>query len=181
MMRAIVILAVFLSGLGIGGVGGWRLAYLGAAQAVEEGLLAGQRPPQFSVTDLNGTQRSLEDYAGNILVLHFWATWCPYCRSQIPQLQTLHNEWGRKGVEVLAISTDENPQQLQQFVEANRLPYPIIADNGEGGPYFLGDRYEVSSIPVTYILDREGKVFLRLQGAIDLIRAVEAALSEPAV
>ena len=164
---------VFSAGLLVGGVSGWQLGREHAVQNAR-GLGIGQRPPDFAVQDLAGASQSLQQHKGRVVVLHFWASWCGFCRSEIPELLALHNEWSARGVDVLTVSIDRQPEQLRQFLAATPLPYPIIVDQEQGD--LLASRFDVSGIPVTYIVDRDGRIALHLQGASDITAAVRETL-----
>lgn len=140
------------------------------AASVSKGLRPGKQPPDFSASDLNGTTQSLKAYRGKVVVLHFWATWCPYCRNEAPKLKTIHQRWGGKDVQVLAVSVDEDQGKLHQFVKAQQLPYTVIWEGDAQDA--LSDLYAVSGIPVTYIIGRDGLVAERFTGAADLVPAV---------
>ena len=140
------------------------------------GLGVGYRPPEFSVVDLQGQPHTLKQYQGQVLVLHFWAHWCPYYRSEIPELMQLYRERGSKGVQVLTVSTDQEPAKLRQFVKQSALPYPIVADAEADSP--LADQYGISGIPMTYVITRDGYIAARLNGASDITDAVERALDQ---
>lgn len=135
------------------------------------GLGVGYRPPEFTVRDLNGTWQSLGSQKGNVVVLHFWASWCPYCRSEIPELTELQQQWTSKGVRVLAVSTDDDVEKLKQFATQSGLPYPIIAD-AEAEDSVV-EQYAISGIPVTYVIGRDGLIAHRLVGASEIIDAVK--------
>lgn len=141
------------------------------------GFGVGYRPPEFTASDLNGTRQSLADQKGSVVVLHFWASWCPYCRSEIPELTQLHREWASKGVRVVTISTDEDVAKLKQFVMQSGLPYPIIADAEAEDS--VAEQYAITGIPMTYIIDRDGLIVQRLTGASEIIEAVKRALAQP--
>ena len=145
---------------------------LGASEAI--GLEVGDRPPPFSARDLTGTRHALTSYQGCVLVLHFWASWCPYCRGEIPKITALHNEWRLKGVQVLTISTDRDAEQLRRFVKQAALPYPVIADGEVRSS--VADEYGISGIPVTYIVAPDGRIASRLDGSADIVGAVQDAL-----
>ncbi len=140
------------------------------------GLGEGFRLPPFAATDLNGQEHTVTQYEGSVLVLHFWASWCPYCRSEIPELTTLHREWGEKGVRVLTVSTDEDPDELRRFVTQAGLPYPIIADAQAARS--LAGQYGISGIPMTFVVARDGRIASRLHGSSEIIQAVERALTQ---
>ncbi len=139
------------------------------------GLGKGFRPPSFTATDLDGTTHTLEEYQGRVLVLHFWASWCPYCRTEIPELRELQQQWTSKDVRVLAVSTDEDLDTLKRFIAQHRLPYPVIADAQQETP--ISDQYGVSGIPVTYVMGRDGRIAERLNGAGEVIEAVQRVLA----
>ena len=139
------------------------------------GLGVGYRPPEFSALDLNGQRHSLSDYRGRVVVLHFWASWCPYCRGEIEELVRLHREWASKGVRVLTISTDESVEQLKQFIAKAGLPYPVIADL-ETDPS-VAEQYGIGGIPVTLIVGADGHIAARLEGSSDIIGEVQRVLA----
>lgn len=140
------------------------------------GLGAGYRPPQFTASDLDGQVHSLASYQGHVLVLHFWASWCPYCRGEIPELTQLYQEWASKGVRVLAVSTDQDVAKLRRFVGTTKLPYPVVADAAV--PSSVAKRYGISGVPVTYIVTRNGRIASRLSGSGDILGAVQRALEQ---
>lgn len=141
------------------------------------GLGTGYRPPPFSARDLNGKTHTLEEYEDQVLVLHFWASWCPYCRSEIPKLKELQRQWASRDVRVLAVSTDADLDTLKRFVDQEDLPYPVIADLEAESP--IADQYGISGIPVTYVIAKDGRIFARLNGSSEIIATVERALQPP--
>lgn len=130
-----------------------------------------------AVTTLAGQSRSFDSYRGKVLVLHFWASWCPYCRTEIDELKQLQGEeWARQGVEVLAVSTDQDVAKLRQFVADQALPYPIVVDREQS--FSIGEQYGVSSIPVTLIIGRDGRIGIRMPGAGEMVQNVKQVLAE---
>lgn len=130
----------------------------------------GRRPPAFSVHDLTGRSHTLSRYKGQWLVLHFWATWCPYCRGEIPELTQLAHA-GATGANVLAISVDRDVNTLQQFLKQHPLPYPVVSDPDAS----LANQYGVEGLPTTFIIGPDGQVREILPGAGDLTGAVARA------
>jgi len=141
---------------------------------VVEGLNPGQRPPEFSARDLNGQARSLQAYQHRVVVLHFWATWCPHCRAEIPKLKTIQQRWAIGEVAILAVSVDEDLAQLQQFVKTNQLRYPVIADVQR--PDRLASLFQVSGIPTTYVIGPGRLIRHRFGGRGDLVGAVQRVM-----
>ena len=117
--------------------------------------------PEFSWSGDVGEDGSLADYRGNVLMINFWGTWCPPCRKELPDIVALREELAPQGFEVLGVALNERPkggmsvqEQLTGFAEANNMKYPLLIANTEiimayGAP---------SSVPTTFILDREGKI-----------------------
>lgn len=130
------------------------------AERVATGFNVGDRAPAFEAQDVEGRSHSIALAAGDVVVLHFWATWCPHCRRSIPALINAHHRYASQGVRLLAIS-NEDAAVLQRFARQHGLPYPVIAS-----PRALG-RYGVRSIPVTVVIDQQGIIRYRQQGAGD--------------
>jgi thiol-disulfide isomerase/thioredoxin len=98
----------------------------------------------------------LADLRGQVVVLDFWATWCPPCLAMMPMLHDLHREWHAKGVEFIGIDSDGaavSRAEVAEFVARHPFPYPVVIDDKE-----VGGRYEVSSIPHLVIVGRNGKI-----------------------
>lgn len=138
-------------------------------------LRVGQPPPEFSAQDLTNHAQTLQQYRGKVLVLHFWATWCPYCRGEIVELRALQEQWASKGVAVVTVSVDENRDRLKRFVERNALPYAVIFDGETDAS--VAARYRIVGVPTTYVIGRDGRIAFRFDGAGDLLEAVEHALA----
>lgn len=156
---------------------GWAVdagAKRAATDADEVGLGAGYRVPGFTAQDLAGTTHRVQDYEGKVLVLHFWATWCPYCRSEVPELKELHAGWRDKGVQVLAVSTDQDVAKLRAYVQEQGVPYPVIADITR--EMSIAEQFGVQGIPVTYVIGRDGRIAAHLHGASEILQAVQHAL-----
>lgn len=120
--------------------------------------VAGHAPrpaPDFVLEDVHGKLVRLSDSAGRVRIIDFWATWCPPCREAIPDLKTLHETYGDKGLTVLAISMDDDAEKIvPQFVEKNRIPYTNLLGNPDVADAFGG----VVGLPTTFLVDRDGKI-----------------------
>ncbi|TAL18211.1 redoxin domain-containing protein [bacterium] len=118
------------------------------------GTKAGQPPPPpFDLPSVSGKRVRLSDYKGKIVVLDFWATWCPPCREAIPHLAGLHNRLSAKGVEVLGMNLDQNPGELDAFLKAKPVPYTVVRTDQA-----TSMAYGVSGIPRIFVIDRQGAV-----------------------
>lgn len=161
------------------GLGGWSSGRMVEAQSKREGdhaFSVGQRPPAFSVKDLRGQRQTLKQYRGQVVVLHFWATWCPYCRGEIPKLLEAFQHGAQQRVTVLTVSVDKDLAQLQAFVEQAALPYSVIHDGDQDSS--LADAYGVGGIPVTYLIDRDGRIAYRFSGSSDFVSAIQYLLAK---
>lgn len=115
--------------------------------------------PAFTLPDLTGRGVSLADFKGKVVVLDFWATWCPPCRKEIPDFISIQNEFGARGVQVIGIALDELPK-VQAFARANGMNYPVLMGNDAITAQYGG----IEGIPTTFIIDRKGKIVDRFEG-----------------
>jgi peroxiredoxin len=149
------------------------LAYITLAQLVRyEGVQVSLKDPQFAaatrkleaddesrqhvdftLADLSGAQWTLRSLAGKVVLVNFWATWCPPCRKELPDLQALAERFGSRGLVVLAIS-DEEAEKVKPFVAEHKLSYPVLLDPGRK----VNDLFRVEGIPKTFVYDRGGKL-----------------------
>ncbi len=157
-------------------IAGWSCGIGGAESALPDAAspASGSRPPNISVRDLNGASHHLLSDEHRVVLLHFWATWCPHCRAEIPKLTEIYRRWGASDVTVLAISVDDDLSHLSRFVHANQLPYPVIAQSES--PERIADQFHVWGIPTTLLIDRNGLIVARFEGESDLVDTVAKLL-----
>jgi len=119
--------------------------------------------PDFALPDLNGKLRHLSDYRGKWVVVNYWATWCPPCLDEIPELVDFHEAHQARDAVVIGINyEDSNPAELKSFVDEFMITYPILkADLGK--PNVFGQLY---GLPTTYIVSPEGKLVQTRTGAV---------------
>lgn len=117
-----------------------------------EGLRVGNIAPDFTLGSNRASRVSLRDLRGKIVILNFWASWCPPCRHEVPALQAIHNEYGPQGVVVLAVNEGEKLPNVERFAYDNGISFAVWLD--EDG--WAGNIYRVHSIPTTYFIDEEG-------------------------
>lgn len=121
-----------------------------AAAAEETAVLeAGKMIPNFMMENLEGDTLQLHDYQGKIILLNFWATWCPYCVQEMPALDAV-NEYD--DVVVLAINAKEDKQTIQDYLNGENYSFEVIYD--EIG--YFSDRFYINSLPVTFFINEEG-------------------------
>ncbi len=112
-------------------------------------------PKGMKTTD--GKELSLERFKGKVLLVDFWATWCPPCRAEIPNLVKAYNEFKDKGFEIIGISFDKSRDDFDSYLTENKMEWPQYFD-GKGWENEVGPTYGIQSIPTMYLLDKEGKV-----------------------
>ena len=114
----------------------------------------------FTVESAKGGSASLSKAKGKLVLLNFWATWCPPCRAEMPSIQKLWDKRKDKNFTIIAVSVGEQKDTVTKFVADNHYSYPIFLDpSGQ-----LGSAFNASSIPTTYIIDKDGKVIAGTQG-----------------
>ena len=107
----------------------------------------------FTLTSLDGQKWTLHDLRGKVVLVNFWATWCPPCRKELPDLDALYKKFRSQGFVVLAIS-DEQPDTVRSFLAKHKLAYPVLLDPGD----LIHKRFGVDGIPKSYLYDRDGKL-----------------------
>ena len=118
--------------------------------------------PPINVSQINGGRWNLADHRGEVVLINFWATWCPPCRQETPGLVKLSNNYRAKGVAILGISLDEGgTEAIQAFVHEFHLPYPVGLVGPES-PWASA----VESLPTTILVDRDGRVAKTYMGAV---------------
>jgi peroxiredoxin len=124
----------------------------------------GDQAPNFTLTSLDGKQVTLSDLRGKVVMVHFWATWCPPCVEEMPTLQTLNQRFLGKDFELLAVSVDEDGAAgVGSFMQRNRLNVPVLLDPAHA----TAASYGTFKFPETYILDRSGIVKYKIIGSRD--------------
>lgn len=126
--------------------------------------LAARKAPGFALVDVYGKSINFDQYDGKVVLVDFWATWCPPCRRSIPDLAELHGKYGDRGFEVVGISLDQTgPAKVAQFAEQMQIPYTVVM----GNPQVANEWKIGSSIPIAFLVDRKGEIVERFVGYQD--------------
>jgi cytochrome c biogenesis protein CcmG/thiol:disulfide interchange protein DsbE len=153
------------------------LGYVIADSLRDRVVGVGDTAPEFSIVTDNGRRISRSDFGGKLLVLNFWATWCPPCVEEMPSLEEFHKRLAPAGVVVLGISVDRNERAYRAFLERAGVTFATARDPEAR----ISSEYGTYKYPETYIIDRNGKVVIKHIGPRDwtdeqLIRNVRALL-----
>ncbi|WP_243291817.1 TlpA disulfide reductase family protein [Bacillus sp. FJAT-47783] len=150
---AIIVLVVLAS------VAIWQtLAHNETKEGLEKGALA----PDFEVQTLEGEIAHLSDFRGKKVILNFWATWCPPCKEEMPEMQKFHEKFGDQ-VAVIGVNftvSEKSEENVRTFVEENEYTFPILLDQKNKA----NSGYEVLSYPTSYFLDEEGRIIDKIVG-----------------
>lgn len=125
----------------------------------------GSMAPDFSYTFANGTKQKLSDWRGKKVLLNFWATWCPPCKAEMPDLQEAAESLKADGLLVLAVNgSNEGVEEIVPFAQENALTFPLIANlSGD-----LTEFYQVPGLPTSFFIDRNGIIYATKVGGVDV-------------
>jgi len=115
----------------------------------------------FQLDVLGGGPTKLSSYRGKLVLLNFWATWCPSCREEIPSMERLYARLEKKGFTIVAVDLSEPRDVVKRFVAENKMTYPVLLDTSGD----VGALYGARSIPTTYVIDRKGRILGRTIGS----------------
>ncbi len=133
----------------------------GGAELVVEAPRLGYRAPAFSLSDLEGKEHSLDDYAGQALILNFWTTWCRFCVQELPYLQELHAS--SADVTVLAVNVQEKKDLVANFIHTAGYTFTVLLDEGAA----VAGTYLVRGLPTTFAVNAEGIITAVHVGSFD--------------
>jgi len=129
--------------------------------------------PEFALPDVDGNIRHLSSFRGRVVLLNFWATWCPPCRAEMAALEVLYQSYKHQGFEVVAVASDvQGVEAVQPFMSQHQLTFLPLLDTATR----VTRTYGVTTLPTSYILDREGRLVTVEVGSRDWTTAESRAL-----
>ena len=134
-----------------------------SGQSVFQRYTNPQAVPDFSKLNLEGKQVDIRNQRGQVILLNFWATWCPNCRQEGPSLQKLYNQYQSRGLIFYRIASKEKPETVKQFMDKESLNLPVLIDETGQTDRLFG----VWVHPTTYLINRQGFVCYRTMGSSD--------------
>jgi peroxiredoxin len=146
----------------------WTIPYLqttniGQVSAASMTLKDGQMAPDFTLQSAGGDDIRLSAYQGRVVLLNFWATWCHGCKTEIPWLIQFQSKYSARGLAVVGVSMDDDGwKSVRPFIAEKRLNYPVVIGNDD-----MAKPYGLSAMPMTFLIDRKGKIAAISVGVVD--------------
>ena len=164
MLKAILVI-MLISGLLITGC---------SADSEPSTATIGKPAPNFQLQNLDGQSISLSGLQGKPVLLNFWATQCPPCRSEMPYLQEIYNEWSDKELTLVAINIGESSAKVERFMQSQNLSLPVLLDTKQD----VAQKYGIQYIPTTFFIDKDGIIQEKIIGAFSSKAQIEMSLSK---
>jgi peroxiredoxin len=140
--------------------------FLGVPQVALAGVIrAGVRKaaPKFTLRDSKGATVKLSQYKGKVVLLDFWATYCGVCKAEIPWYVKFQQGYAARGLAIIGVSLDTNWKAVRPFMAEEKMDYPVVIGNWP----LLGRFVHIQALPVTFLIDRDGKIAVRNPGLIN--------------
>ena len=132
----------------------------GMAPAAERDSLLHRPAPLFSRKDVAQRPVDLAAYKGKVVLLNFWATWCGPCQVEMPRFAQWQNSYGPRGLQVIAVSMDDDDAPVRSFLKRRSMPFPVLMGDEQLGSQYGG----ILGLPVTFLIDRRGVVAAHFKG-----------------
>jgi thiol-disulfide isomerase/thioredoxin len=135
--------------------------------------------PEMRAADLSGAPRTLADYRGKVVVLNFWASWCPPCLREMPSLERLRIKMAGRPLEIVALDSAETQEEVEAYLSRMKLGFPVLLDENGSNTR----RWKVFALPTTFVLDADSRIRYVLKGPTEwdegeALRAIESLLAE---
>jgi peroxiredoxin len=135
-----------------------------SSEMVRKTAMLHKDAPEFVLKDLAGRKIDLKQYRGKVVLLNFWATWCASCRVELPKFDAWQKKYSGDGLQVLAVSMDDAVPPVRKAVQRLHLDFPVVMGDAQLGESYGG----VLGLPVTFLIDRDGRIAGKEEGAVDL-------------
>ena len=155
------------------------LALTGGAHAAGFEARASTPAPLLQAQDMNGAPQTLAGYRGKVVLLNFWASWCPPCLREMPSMERLKQKMADRPLEIVALDSAETAEEVSAFLSRMKLSFPILLDPDGSNTR----RWKVFALPTSFLLDAEGRVRYVLTGPTDwdegeAMQVIESLLEE---
>jgi thiol-disulfide isomerase/thioredoxin len=157
----------------------WLLTSAAFAGGTLEPFEGGSTEPDFSLPDLKGATRAPADYRGKVMVVNFWASWCPPCIKEMPGIQRLQERLADQPFVILPVNVGELKYRVWKFVKLINFTLPVLLDSNSK----TFESWGVSVLPTSFLLDTSGRIRYRVQGDLewdseDVVSLIEALINE---
>jgi peroxiredoxin len=163
-----IAVGVILGALGFGLGAAWLLTpEIGRVEP-------GSKAPDATMVTLDGRDTvSVDEFRGQVVLLNVWATWCAPCEQEMPSIQRLHNELGKQGLKVVAVSVDQgDAESVQRWIDERNLTFTVLHDRTGR----IQQIYQTTGVPESWVLDREGTIVKKVIGATEWDHPAQKAL-----
>ena len=138
--------------------------------------------PELKARDMKGATKTLADYRGKVVLLNFWASWCPPCLHEMPSMERLRVKMAGRPLEIVALASAEGPNDVKAFLSKMKLGFPILLDTDGSNT----KRWKVFALPTSFLLDAKGRVRYVLTGPTEwdegeALKIIVSMLEEPPV
>ena len=147
------------------------------ALAGEAQIKSGYDAPEIALTSANGDTIRLSSLKGKVVLLDFWASWCPPCRASNKQLVKLYPKFKEKGFEIFGVSLDDSKQSWKKAIQKDKISWLQTIDRG-GWEAQTAIKWNISAIPTSYLIDKDGKLLAKDLEVKDLAKALKDILGE---
>ncbi len=147
------------------------------AEAVQTAVATdGKKAPDFTLTTIDGKSLKLSDYKGKGVIVNFWATWCPPCRAEIPDMIELQKEYESKGFSFIGIAVGDEEEKVKAFAQAQKMNYPVAMGSRELAASYgkLTKEGTIRGIPTSFVINGKGEILDYFVGARDKATFAEA-------
>lgn len=136
-------------------------------------------PPELRLKALTGEIRNLDDYKGKVVLVNFWATWCPPCRREMPSMQRLKEKMSGRPFVILGVDSAEQREEVEAFLKLVKVDFPVLLDQDTAATR----RWKVFALPTSFLVDRNGKVRFSISGPTEwdegeAVQIIESLLRE---
>lgn len=145
-----------------------------SAQAAEFIKVDGVMPPALALKDVEGRLHRLDAYQGKVVLVNFWAGWCPPCREEMPSMQRLKEKMAGRPFAMLGVNSGESRAELEEFLRMVKVDFDILLDSDSA----VTKRWKVYGLPTSFLIDRQGKLRYTLTGTTEWDRDEALALIE---
>ncbi|MEK6266782.1 MAG: TlpA family protein disulfide reductase [Clostridium sp.] len=137
----------------------------GVASSTNKNATSDKKPAlDFELKDLNGKEVSLSDFKGKKVFLNFWASWCPPCKAEMPDIERLYSETKDTDLVILAVNVGESKNTAKSFIDNNKYNFTVLLDSDQN----LANQYNIKGFPTSFFIDKEGNIISSKVGGMSL-------------